>query len=371
MTEDKTNSLIHRPGSGLTGSVRGSNPILKRMTQDVLARAQDNQMSHARFRIGDYLLRQPDYRQIVYWADELNMTPEALLAVLAETLLEPDDCNFEPVSFSMADGAIVSLAWDLERLGNIPADWEPGLLIRTLGFFGEVSDAHILIRPILSKLKALICYVVGPFFSEESNLLVDLSGVTGLIELHCIGHPIIKIDLSPVSELTKLECSVNYHNEIDLSLVPKLKELVCMYNELTDLDLSSVQGLIKLQCAGNHLKNLNLSTLTELRELDLWNNQLTKLDLSNVSGLTELCCGVNSLTQLDLSPVPGLVWLCCKENQLTELDLSLTPRLTKLYCGRNKLTQLDLSPVPALVELGCDKDVLLLNAPHNLLVSHW
>jgi hypothetical protein len=35
-------------------------------------------LQQARFRIGDYELREPDYRQICLWAEDLEMTPDEL-----------------------------------------------------------------------------------------------------------------------------------------------------------------------------------------------------------------------------------------------------------------------------------------------------
>jgi len=116
MAADKSNSLIRRPDTGLTSTGRRTSPVITRMTQDVLARARAAELSQARFRIGDYELRGPDYRQILRWAEALGKAPEELLAPLAACRVEPHPWeDWKAVSFKVEDGAILSLAWDLDR----------------------------------------------------------------------------------------------------------------------------------------------------------------------------------------------------------------------------------------------------------------
>ena len=136
MTDETKKALIQRPGTGLAGPGPHTSPVIARMTQDVLARARAGGLGLGRFRIGDYLLREPDYRQIRRWAAALEMAPEALLVDLAACRLEPKSWeDFESIGFALEDGAIVSLAWGFDRLPLIPATWEPGLLVHTLARF--------------------------------------------------------------------------------------------------------------------------------------------------------------------------------------------------------------------------------------------
>lgn len=65
LQDSKSNALVPRPGTGLAEVSRRTNPVIARMTRDVLARAQAQALSAARFRIGEYLLREPDYRQML------------------------------------------------------------------------------------------------------------------------------------------------------------------------------------------------------------------------------------------------------------------------------------------------------------------
>jgi Leucine-rich repeat (LRR) protein len=264
MKRDKKNALIHRPGTGIsTGTGRRTSPIIERMAQDVLARAKAQALKTARYRIGEYELREPDYRQILRWAEELEMAPEAVLAVLAESRVEPESWqDWEPIGFAVEDGAIVSLAWDFERLSLVPQVWEPGLVIRTLGFAGEWRDPAVALQPVVPRLQTLRCSPVG----------------------------LESLNLAGVPELTMLYCDENQLTELDLSPVPELTELSCWDNELTELDLSPVPGLTKLRCGWIRLTELDLSPVPELTELDCRHNQLTKLDLSPVPGLRKLKC---------------------------------------------------------------------------------
>lgn len=193
------------------------------MTQDVLARAQASNLGLARFRIGEYLLREPDYRQMLRWAGSLELTPEALLAELAAIRLEPLLGGYEPLGLAIEDGAIISLAWDFERLALIPATWESGLLVRTIGFCGNWPDAYTPLRPVLPRLQTLICPEIG----LES---IDLSKLPGLTGLYCWDNSLTELDLSPVPRLTMLRCWRNQLTELDLSPVPGLTELHCDEN---------------------------------------------------------------------------------------------------------------------------------------------
>lgn len=330
MTDKLEKALVHRPTTGLVGSDRRTSPVIARMTQDVLARAQASGLSRARFRIGDYLLREPDYRQILLWADALGMGPESVLAELAGTRMEPEEDweKFQTISFIVEDGAILSLVWDFNRLPLIPTSWMPGLQIQMLGFRNDWGDDTIdklnssfyRLQPKLPQLQYIYCQRLGLFL-------------------------------------------------IDLSQVPKLSQIYCWDNNLTKLDLTLVPELTRLECALNQITELNLPPTCRLTHLSCWENDLTELELSSMPSLTVLDCTGNRLTNLDLSPVSGLTKLNCMGNDLANLDLAPVPHLSELDCSANYfLTTLDLSPVPQLINLRCGEDVRLLNPPPNLRV---
>ena len=288
MTNEKNNTLIHRPETSLVGPGRASSPVLTRMTQDVLARARASSLIPARFRIGEYLLREPDYRQILLWAEALGMAPEAVLGEFAGTKLRFGMVGgaFKPMEFAVEDGAIVSLPWESAHLPRDLATWEPGLLIRQLGLRGKWTEV---VRDLLS---------------------ADLPRLETLV---CAGLRLVSLDLTHM---------------------PLLSELSCGFNHLTSLDLSPVPGLTKLNCIVNSIKILDLSPVPQLTDLFCWSNQLTKLDLPSGLGLTHIYCFDNQLTQLDLTPVRRLTHLNCYQNRLTELDLSPVPGLATLKCDQ-------------------------------------
>ncbi|MEA3643733.1 MAG: leucine-rich repeat domain-containing protein [Lamprobacter sp.] len=357
MSQDDKKALVPRPGSEIARPSNRRNPVISRMSRDLLARAQAQQLHAARFRIGDYELREPDYRQILKWAKTLNTSPDAILKTLSEhPVLPPQEFvdDNEPIELSVVDGAIVSLPWDFGYLPYIPNKWEAGLCICTLAFEGSVylSNLGTEIKPILPKLKRLVWYLAD----AET---IDLAGVPNLTVLKCSFIPGCDVDSSPINELnlslvpklTELDCRYRDLAELDLSPVPKLKKLDCSENELTKLDLSPVPELIKLDCSfNNKITELDLSQIPKLKQLDCRCTQIEELDLTLVSHLTVLCC---SFTYLDLKAVPELAELCCWSASLTTLDLSSVPGLTELEFFQTQLAALDLSPVPRLVNLIC------------------
>lgn len=382
--ESRSNALVPRPGTDLAETGRRTNPVIARMTRDVLARVESRGLSTARYRIGDFLLREPDYRQILQWAIALSKTPEWVLVQLADSKLEPEVWDdFEPMAFVLEDGAIRSLVWHFDYLPFVPDQWQKDLLIYSLGFKGTCPEPQKALRPCLAKLQNLCCPQIAitqldlsrmPELASlecmENNLTeLDFSHVPRLTKLKCGNSHLTKLDLSPVSRLTQLWCYRNQLKELDLSPVPGLTELSCWHNQLTALDLSPVPELTELDCGGNHLRKLDLSPVQRLTKLHCDHNPLNILDLSPVPELSELFCGANNLAKLDLSPVPCLTNLGCHNNRLTELNLSPVPELRlQLWCDGNQFSELDLSPVPALTNLQCDQSVHLHNAPAHLLM---
>ena len=61
--EFSSNALVPRPGTGLAETGRRTHPVLARMSRDLLARAEAQGLSTARYRLGKYVFREPDYRQ--------------------------------------------------------------------------------------------------------------------------------------------------------------------------------------------------------------------------------------------------------------------------------------------------------------------
>ena len=312
MTDEDHQPLVPVPPGSLTQTTGGPHGVLARMSSDVSAivRAKDRELKQARFRIGEYEFREPDYRQILRWADTSDWTPEGVVEGLARTRFERKRPNIT-VEFSVVDGCISSLFW------KFPLDtfaWEDGLSIHTLGFESYPPSGRLTATLLPASLQTLVC------------------------------------------ESISLE-------ELDLSGVPGLTRLCCGQNQLTEINLSGVPKLTFLDCRENQLPELNLSGVPELTALACSHNRLTELDLSGVPKLTVLVCSDNLLTELDLSGVPGLTRLACRENQLPELNLSGVPELTALACSHNLLTELDIRPIKKLHSLWVDANVRIIGSP--------
>jgi hypothetical protein len=319
--ESSSNDLVPRPGTGLAETGRRKHPVLARMSRDLLARAEAQGLSTARYRLGKYVFREPDYRQILDWAEALGKAPEWVLEQLEESKLEPGKWeDWEPITFVVEDGAIRSLVWDFDRLPQALNSWTNGLLIKNFGLKGKYPDFEQVLTLSLPYLRNLYCCELG---------------------------------------ITQL----------NLSNTPKLTMINCRSNRLASLDLSATPKLTKIDCSDNLLTALSLFNLSNLKELNCTSNQLAEIELFSVPKLTRLACGWNSLTELNISMVPDLIHLWCSANRISELDLSLVPKLTRLWCYHTQIKTLNLFSVPVLSELRCDKSVRIDYAPTNLKIE--
>jgi hypothetical protein len=251
---DKQTPML-QPAASRVDTRRRTIPALAHMAREVPAPRD------TRHRIGEYELREPDYRQILQWSDDLGMSPEQVVAQLAASRVEPmwwEDRH--PIAFVVEDGAIVSLAWDFQRLSSVPDAWQEGLRIRELGFTGNWVEPSI---PLKARLQGLqVLRFIGVYVAS-----VDLSPAPGLTELRCWENRLTDLDLTPVPGLKELRCWDNQLTELDLSPVPGLTYLVCSKNQLAELDLASVPQLTELYCSGNKLADLDLSPVRGLRTL--------------------------------------------------------------------------------------------------------
>ena len=145
MAEDQRKALI-RQGPRSIGEVgAGARGILASIVSDALALARSHQKSlaAARFRVGDYEFCDPDYRQILVWAEALKIDPEKLirrLEVISFERFDDDDNMEEIITFTVENGTIASLAWDFDALPITKFDWVDGLFIRALILLGRPVD---------------------------------------------------------------------------------------------------------------------------------------------------------------------------------------------------------------------------------------
>jgi Leucine-rich repeat (LRR) protein len=362
MTDEKLRLILH-PGADLALGRPQSGRIVTEMVGDALAlsRAIVNASESLvpRYKIGEHVFCEPDYRQILLWAGSLQLEP---LTVIERLLAEPDETVsswWTPEYKShfkthFVNGRIVSIYLNGAVIALESLEWVEGLVIESIAFQAPAAWGADYGRALplpQSKLCRLYFYGFNPS-------CFDLSAVPNLIQLVCENCGFTELDLRPVSKLQVLVIKFSKLSRLDLSAVPLLKELDCQLNILTQLDLSAVPLLKELDCNTNELINLDLSSVPVLSVLNCHINKLTQLDLSAVPLLKELDCMCNILTHLKLSAVPLLTVLDCSWNILTQLDLSTVPLLTELDCSYNQLTQLDLSAVPLLTKLDCSSNHL-------------
>lgn len=306
-----------------------------------------------RIKIGDQELCEPDYRQILRWAESLNLTPDTFLEYL---LASPPSENENGEQWDQVDntlisnGRLVKVAWNTDALPLGAFEWVPGLVIKSFVFWGS-GKPRSAFAPKLPCLTRLIC--TGLDLSR-----LELDAVSQLEHLYCANNRLAELDLSAVPMLTMLSCDRNQLTELDLSRVPLLTGLNCCDNHLTKLDISAVPLLSKLDCGKNQLTELDLSGVPLLTGLNCYENHLLTLDLSAVRHLAQLGCGINNLSKLDLSAVPFLKVLWCQNNQITELDLSMVQLLTDLICHNNLIAELGLTSTPQLSWLMCSSNQL-------------
>jgi hypothetical protein len=349
--------------SGLSGPMRAGNPILRRMSEDMLRRAKACEQNEERFGLGNYTFRKPDYNQILAWAKALEMDPLQLLAVLEETSWDLNEgWLIESIKFEVEDGSIISLAWDFERLPILTAVWEQDLRIRSFGTDGPPATGSLLLRGNQLSLQIFDC-------SLSQLKILDLQCVPVLKMLACANNQLQALDLSKINSLELLICSGNQIKELDLRYTPNLKYLLCEDNQLTELDIQCVPKLKKLRYHNNRIQALDLINLNSLEELVCSENQIKELDLRYTPNLIYLLCEGNQLTELNLQFVPEIKKLWCQNNQLQALDLTKTSSLEELVCSGNQIKELDFQCLPALKKIWCDKDVQLLNCPEGLVIT--
>jgi hypothetical protein len=334
MNEKNGKALVPRPPSGVEKAVPGVKRILSGMVSDTLALAEQRAPAPTKFRIGDYEWCEPDYRQILIWAEATGLKPEAVVARLLDqqSVLEWQKEHLgdfwtygEPL---FADGRLLKVHLDLRLLRHRRLEWINGLQITDLQFIG----------------------------ASDATRLRDLGSLplVRLVWLRCKEIGLTCLNLTGVPELEFLDCTVNRLEELQLHRVPKLITLWGGENELAELRFDQTPNLHFLDCWHNRLTRLDLSGLHRLGSAFCGENKLTELKLADLPNLRTLGCQANSLRELDLAEVPKLSSLGCFNNQISKLDLAGVPELDSLTCNRNQIAKLDLSQCNKLWHLDCD-----------------
>jgi hypothetical protein len=79
MKEKNEDALVPRPPSAIEKTIPGAKRILSSIVADTLALAEQRALAAAKFRIGDHEWCEPDYRQILIWAEETGLKPEQVV----------------------------------------------------------------------------------------------------------------------------------------------------------------------------------------------------------------------------------------------------------------------------------------------------
>lgn len=245
-------SLIPRPSHQLTAPLIDRNRILDEMVEETLALGRDEAVARtARFRIGNYAWCEPDYRQILLWAEALKIEP----ITVTEKLIAGKSLS------KIADGRILSLWWDLVELP-----------LSDFRFIKGITIEFLILRYFNSPEEQLVGSILDP-----------------------VRYPMRHSPVSPNEGL----------REITL-FRPSFRILSCVYCGIQVLTVSGSHELTKLQCAFNKMKKLALFDVPSLSSLSCHNNQLAELDLSHVPNLTWLSCRKNRITELDIRPLLSL-----------------------------------------------------------------
>lgn len=313
---DSQNSSIIRSGSGALSRIAGSaNPIVSRMADDVLRKANENKITQELIQLGVYSFCPQDHKQIIRWAEAFRLDPLDLLK------------TFEKIGgFQVAEGMVISLQWDLRHLPLPPIDWEENLSIQKLDIRGRFSK------------------------EQMGDLLISGNSLPNLQELTLWGTGPVSVTVTQLPRLEFWRCHSANLASLKLKEFPALALLSMRRNNLKAFTPCSSRILRSLACNSNNLYEFDTSLFPRLKRLSLSHNQLTDIDLSPLPMLEDLSVGNNQLTSINLHHVSRLRSLSVDRNLLATLDLGSTPMLTSLDCSDNCIKELDLSKIPDLVK---------------------
>ena len=104
-SNSEDNFLIPSPSRALSRASNKPGGVLSRMTFEVLSaqRSDEVRLQPVRFRIGDYEFNEPDFKQVLLWAQALDLTPELVVEHLASYGAD------EEVGFSVENGSITRI----------------------------------------------------------------------------------------------------------------------------------------------------------------------------------------------------------------------------------------------------------------------
>ena len=186
---EDSRSLIRHPSGTPMRAANAPGGVLHRMTTgtlQVMRRAQLAVTEEKRFTIGCYEFVGPDYRQILMWAEALNLQPEELVQKLQDQAAE--ELLTETLSFEVVDGSIRSLVWDLAALPINDFTWVDGLRIERAAIITHGAVEWKTLTPRLPNLTVFGCRGLGLH-------VLDLSFAPGLRKLNCSKNKLTRLHL--------------------------------------------------------------------------------------------------------------------------------------------------------------------------------
>ena len=256
MNEKNDFALVPRPPGALEKAEPGAKRVLAGMVDDTLALANKARIrpGEAKFRIGEYEWCEPDYRQILLWAEETGDLPEAVIERL----------EFSKSSF--ADGRLIKILWDNDA----------GKLIQNMRFIEGLKLKSFFIIPHITPVMLAFS---GLKASDAEVAEINLEGLTDLEELGISRQNLTELNLRPTPNLKMLRCESNSLASINLSSCQKLEKVNLRHNCLTQIDLTNLPALRILECNQNRLSYLDLSGVPALEILDCSENRWVAGDL--------------------------------------------------------------------------------------------
>src|SRR5438105_4040736 len=122
MEPNQDRSLIPRPSHELITPSTAGNRILAGMVEETLALGREEAATQtAKFRIGEFDLCEPDYRQILIWAKVFNLLPEEVI----RSLLDPWKEKWVPEWSEprLADGRLLNVNWGFNVVPTRYFEW--------------------------------------------------------------------------------------------------------------------------------------------------------------------------------------------------------------------------------------------------------
>lgn len=365
---DDSLPLVPLSGSQLVRHGSGGWRILEDMVSSTLTTSKQEGALVPRYRIGDIDFCEPDYRQMLLWAERFDKNPTDFLA----SLLGNEGIEYYGSKGTLiVNGRIHRLSWDMVMFPEFRLDYGPHLALDYLEFFDHVRTpltppptSHHLRRYFQHSIEERLLKRT-PQNDDYSELTIDYDcpierrlaehrgGKQKTLSLSC---PTLRVLTIRGTNFIDLEC-------IDLS---SLKELRVSHKPgfIKSLSAESCPALEGLDCHGTVLQKLVLRDYESLSWLDCSQCGLETLNLtfSQNSPLKQLNCRENELRgeELLLAFIFGdfqkLEKLDCSFNHLSILHLDSTPNIRRLSCEGNMLEELDIRPLQHLESLTYDRD---------------